>query len=188
MAVDRTVILACALGAVILILAPATLVTPASRSIYVAQWRPALVTLLIGLILLEAYVIGYTIAVEKGAEESRGQYGLPDLVRKCPPFTSSIDSSACSVAESTDTKAELQPGKVYTMSRNVFSTAPNGQSVAAGLMHDRAPGMYSRSRLSPTSEKETRDACCSANDKLPFTDLGVLCPQSEQLGCSAPRV
>jgi hypothetical protein len=179
MGVGHTVILASALGIALLITA-AAVAGPLSGP---RRYRPALITLLIGLILTEAYVIGYTLAVEEGAAEARGRIPHPELVKRCPPYTVLDDAGTCVVDHKTNTGVpvlESSSDAAYTLNRDVFSRAPDGRTIADGLMQERAPGMDGRDPQ--TGENDTRDACCHAND-IPFTELSTLCPRSDLLTC-----
>lgn len=180
MGVDRTLALACALGAFILIVAAAA----AGPSTAMRRWRPALVTMVLGMILAEAYVIAYTVAVEEGAAQARGRIAHPDLVKRCPPFTTLSDGGACVVNEATNTSVPaIQSSETSThrLDRNVFSRSPDGRTIATGLMQERAPGMDGRD--AQTGALETTQACCHANT-VPFTELSTLCPRSDLLNCS----
>ena len=179
MGVGHTVILASVLGIAILITA-AAVAGPLSGP---RRWRPALLTILIGLILTEAYVIGYTLAVEEGAAEARGRTPHPELVKRCPPFTMLNDAGACVVDRNTNTSVPVigtSPDSSHALNRDVFARAPDGRTIATGLMQERAPGMSGRDPQ--TDESETTEACCHAND-IPFTELSTLCPRSDLLKC-----
>ena len=183
MGVDRTVILASVLGVCLLLAAAAA----AGPSRVMRQWRPALITIVLGLILVEAYVIAYTVAVEEGAAEARGRIAHPDLVKRCPPFTTLSDGGACVVNETTNTGVPvIQSSETssHRLDRNVFSRSPDGRTIASGLMQERAPAMDGRD--AQTGVLETTQACCHANT-VPFTELSTLCPRSDLLDCPKAR-
>lgn len=178
MGVDRTVALACVLGVATLPLTAA--VFGPGRIRLVRRYRPALATMLVGTVLLLAYIVGFTLAVEHGANEARGRTAFPSLVKRCPPFTRADDTGACVVDSRTDVvvPAMNEDGRTYAMARDAFLRSPDGREIARGLMRERAPGLSGRDP--PVEEGET-DAACAAANETPFTELSTMCPRTDLL-------
>lgn len=181
MGVERTVVFACVLGVAVLLLAGA--VFGPGRIDIVLRYRPALATMLVGTVLVLSYVVGFTLAVEHGANDARGRTSFPSLVKRCPPYTRSDDTGACVVDNRTNVTvpAMNEDGRVYAMARDAFLRAPDGRAIARGLMRERAPGLSGRDP--PVEEGETDAACVRAN-QTPFTELSTLCPRTDLLNRS----
>lgn len=183
MGVAYTAILSVIFGVCILLLSAAVFSPLRSSMPMLGRWYPMLATMLVGMILLEAYILGFTISVEHGAAEARGRTSFPDLVQRCPPYTLPTKEGACEVDRLADTGVPGIEDRLgsYTIDPDTFTRAPDGRMIAAGLMHERAPGMLGKDP--PTAANQTTIACCRAND-IPYTDLSTLCPRSDLLKCS----
>ena len=191
MGVERTVMFACGLAPVVLLLA-AMVAIPARRASALANYRPACITLLVGTVLALAYVVGFTVAVEYGAHQVRALDPTPDIVQACPAFTTPnqtdgrcvlIDTADASVTGDATTGDGSTPIK-YVPVETAFENAPNARAIAKELVSDRAPGIWGPDAAAPDRGRSAHEACCVANAS-PQTDLSTMCPSSDLMKCTS---
>lgn len=183
MAIGGTVAFALALGACILPLAACA----SSSSSALVQWRPVAITLLTGAILLEAYVIAFTLAVEEGGARLHSDARSPRLVAQCPPFMDQTRAGGCKVQQAGITpSAEAPPAY---LDEDAFTSIPGVENGGRLIDTKLAPHLRTGIPTQPKSRSSPDTAwylqtCCAANS-VPYTDLNIMCPSSDLLNCAA---
>lgn len=184
MAIAGTLTLALAIGACI----PPLAAIASASSPTLVHWRPIAITILVGFVLLEAYIIAFTLAVEEGGSRLYSDARAPRLVAQCPPFMDQTRTGGCKVADATSITPGAEAPTAYLES-DAFASIPGvengGRLIDAKLTPHLRAGIPSRTK--GLANKDTAwflDTCCAAN-KVPYTDLNIMCPSSKLLECAA---
>ena len=158
----------------------AMVLAAASASGSFSRYRPALVTLLVGFTLCAAYVVGFTIAVERSAHRARRIDPTPANVRECPSFMGVAvrnKNQACTLRRAVNSEVRAQVAghramATFKLDAAGMHDAPNARSVAAELVAESA-GSVQTPRAGRSLSRGVRAACCAANNSV-HTDLSAM--------------
>lgn len=148
-------------------------------------WRPAVLTSLVGAVIIQAYVVAVTLAIEDASVRT-DETTYPRFVERCPPFTTTSSDGRCRVADRTSTiPVPGRTGSVASLSDDVFESVPDADG-GSKVVEEKLARYLSPSEGDPEGLKNSqvwyRKACCAANG-VPYPDLNVRCPSSSQLQC-----